>query len=138
MNPNKSTMEIASLREAAIEDLMAMSDEELRAEANENGDDLEAIAFNVRRTMREAAATALRLQMISANNNAALHHNQRRLVAGRPSLGRIKQIVQQLFDREPAIGLAFREGKRQSEADWQSLYDDLFAMGVIKEENNDH
>lgn len=50
----------------------------------------------------------------------------------RPAIYRIKTLVQELFANDRSLGLAFREGKRQSDADWQSLYDDLVAMGAIK------
>lgn len=138
MSPNKTIKEITALREAAIEDLMSMSDAELRAEAREAGDDLEAIASQARQSMREAAAGALRKRMNAAKTRSSLGLPQRPLPATRPSLNRIKQMIQQLFERDPAVGLAFREGKRQSESDWQSLYDDLIAVGALKAENNEH
>jgi hypothetical protein len=31
--------------------------------------------------------------------------------------------------------LAFRQGVRQSEADWRSLYEDLIALGVIEHDD---
>ena len=137
MSPNKTIKEIAALREAAIADLMSLSDAELRAEAKEAGDDLEAIAARTRQSMREAAAAALR-QRMSATKPVSINPHHGRSHASRPSLDRIKQMVQQLFEREPTVGLAFREGKRQSESDWNTLYDDLVSMGAIKAEDNDH
>lgn len=138
MSPTKTIKEIASLREAAIEDLMSMSDAELRAEAREAGDDLEAIASQTRQSMREAAAGALRHRMSAAKTYSPPALPQRPQQATRPSLNRIKQMIQQLFESDPAVGLAFREGKKQSESDWQSLYDDLIAVGALKAENNEH
>lgn len=139
MSSNKTIGEIAALRDEAIADLLTMSDAELRAEAKEDGIDLEMRASKTRQTMREAAAAALR-QRLSASkvhspDNAPQPH---RATAVRPTLDKIKQMVQQLFVREPTVGLAFREGKRQSESDWHSLYDDLVAMGAIKAEDHDH
>jgi hypothetical protein len=43
----------------------------------------------------------------------------------------LKKRVQEAFVRNPSLGLAFRQGKQQSVADWESLYDDLVALGEI-------
>lgn len=139
MSANKTIKEISALRDAAIDDLMSMSDEELRAEAKDDGEDLEAIASEVRRTMRETAAAALRSRMSATRVSQPLAAApQRAHSVARPSLERIKQIVQQLFEQKPQVGLAFRDGKRQSESDWQNLYDDLISVGALKAENDDH
>ena len=45
---------------------------------------------------------------------------------------RLKQLIQEAFASDRGLGVAFRDGKRQSEADWESLYDDLVALGKIK------
>lgn len=139
MSSNKMIDEIALLQDAAIADLIAMSDAELHAEAKEDEVDLERFASTTRQAMREAAAAALR-QRLNASKVSSPHSapQPHRAVSVRPSLEKIKQMVQQLFVQEPTVGLAFREGKRQSEADWHSLYDDLVAMGAIKAEDNEH
>ena len=138
MIQNKTIKEIVSLREAAIEDLLAMSDAELRAEAQEDGENLDAIVSETRNALRDAAAAALRLRMNKTKSYFPHTLSQQRLPAKRPSLDQIKRLVLQLFDNEPAVGLAFREGKRQSESDWQSLYDDLVSMGAIKNGLDEH
>lgn len=139
MSSNKLISEIEGLRDEAIADLLAMSDAELRAEAKEDGVDLETCASQTRQAMREAAAAALRQRLSAAKVRAPDKAPEpHRAAAVRPTLDKIKQMVQQLFDREPMVGLAFREGKRQSESDWYSLYDDLVAMGAIKAEDHDH
>lgn len=138
MIQNKTIKEIVALREAAIEDLLAMSDAELRAEAQEDGENLDAIVSETRNALRDAAAAALRLRMNKTKSYFSHALSQQRLPAKRPSLDQIKRLVLQLFDNEPAVGLAFREGKRQSESDWQSLYDDLVSMGAIKDGPDEH
>lgn len=52
--------EMAALRDAALEDLMATSDAQLRQEAMEDGEDIDAIATCVKAKMRETAANARR------------------------------------------------------------------------------
>ncbi|WP_202620239.1 hypothetical protein, partial [Escherichia coli] len=60
MSPQKQRAEIVALRDAALEDLMATSDEELLKEAAADGDDAQAQADALRSSMREAAAAAAR------------------------------------------------------------------------------
>ena len=138
MNSNKTIKEIAALRDAAIENLMTMSDADLRVEAKEDGVNLESVAAGVRHTMREAAATALRRRMAVAKIISPVRLSNQRSAVVRPALDQMIKVIQQLFESKPSVGLAFRAGKRQSESDWQSLYDDLVAMGEIKEEDNEH
>ena len=49
---------------------------------------------------------------------------------------RIKAVVSDLMQRDPRVGFAFRDGKKQTEADWQTIYDDLLAMGLIEPEDD--
>lgn len=133
MSRNKTIQEIISLREAAIDDLMSLSNEELRAEAQQDGKDLDAIAAETKNTMREAAAATLRLRMnVHKMKPATPGALQSRPTVIRPSLERMKQLVERVFASNPSAGLAFRQGKKQTDADWQTLYDDYVAMGAIK------
>jgi hypothetical protein len=135
MSPNKTIREIVSLRDAAIEDLLSLSDEELRAEAKQDGEDIEAIASETKRLMREAAATTLRMRMTTGKVKPGLPAMLRRPMI-RPSLERMKQLVEHVFATNPSAGLAFRQGKKQSDADWQTLYDDYVALGAINPEDD--
>jgi len=136
MSSNKTIQEIISLRDAAIEDLLSLSEEELRAEAKQDGADLEAIASETKRLMREAAASTLRLRMTTSRIKPRSPAVPCQISMIRPSLERMKQLVEQVFASNPSAGLAFRQGKKQSDADWQSLYDDYVAMGAIKPEDD--
>ena len=49
----------------------------------------------------------------------------------RPALNRIKERIAQASAVEPQLATAFREGTRQSDADLETLYDDLVLMGKI-------
>ncbi len=132
MSTSKISAEIASLRAAALDDLMATTDAELHQEALEDGEDLDAIATQVKFAMREAAAGVLRQRMVQSKTRIRPPTAARPVPAIRLSPDRIKQIIQDLFQRDRSLGLAFRDGKQQTESDWQSLYDDLVAMGAIK------
>lgn len=131
MSTSKIIAEIAALRAAALDDLMATTDAELHQEALEDGEDLDGIAAQVKVAMRETAAGVLRQRMSQTKTRMPSAAAARPVQAIRPSIDRIKQIVQGLFQSDRGLGLAFRDGKRQSESDWQSLYDDLVTMGAI-------
>jgi hypothetical protein len=132
MSTTKIISDIAAIRAAALENLLATTDAELRQEAREDGENLDAMAIQMRSSMREAAASALRERMAKSKSQSRQKLSVRQPSFARPAIYRIKQLVQELFARDQSLGLAFRDGKRQSDADWQSLYDDLVAIGAIK------
>lgn len=138
MTSTKIIAEIAALRNAALEDLMATSDEQLRQEALEDGEDLVAIASQVKISMREAAAEALRQKLALAKGRMQPKLATLTESFIRPPVHQIKQIIQGLFQADQSLGLAFRDGKKQTDADWLSLYDDLVAMGAIKPNDHGH
>lgn len=138
MNTQKTQAEMAILRDVALEDLMATSDVQLHQEAIEDGEDLNQLAMQVKITMREAAAMAQRQRLARARERMSSCIGARTISSIRPPVEALKQIVQKLFQTDPSLGLAFREGKKQTDADWQSLYDDLVSMGVIKPEDYEH
>ena len=131
MKSSKTLIEMAALRDAALEDLMLTTDAQLAQEALEDGEDLDTIAAQVRSTIRDAAATALRQRMARAKERMQPSLGDQAEAFIRPPLEQIKQIVQALFQSNQSLGLAFRDGKKQTDADWLSLYDDLVAMGEI-------
>jgi len=130
--------ELAALRAAALEDLMATQDADLRREAVEDGEVIASIALDVKAAMREAAAAALRQRMSMARQRMEIAQvtGVRPAASIRPAIERLKQLVREAFIKDPGLGLAFRDGKHQSDADWESLYDDLISLGKI--EPDDH
>lgn len=140
MMTSKTYTELMALRNAAIEDLLAMSDEDIRKEAMENGENLEEVAKQVKSSMQEAAARVMRERMMQVKSSASVKVQSSgadKTALSRPQVGKIKQIIQSLFDSNPSLGLAYRDGKHQTDADWESLYDDLVAMGAIKDNHDD-
>ena len=124
----ESKKALDALRALALADLDAASDEELRAELLEDGIDPDVLAASIAEDLDDLVATALREQ-------AALAKFAKRATAGtrfpRPALAEIKRRIAQAFAAEPQLATAFREGTRQSDADLESLYDDLVLMGKI-------
>lgn len=136
MNTKKTHTEIAALREAALEDLMETTDAQVRQEAFEDGEDLDAIATQIRSSMREVAAAALRQRLARAKGQMRPKLSAQTAPVTRPTLEQIKQIVQGIFQTDRTLELAFRNGKKQTDSDWLSLYDDLVDMGAIKPDDH--
>lgn len=131
MTKSKVREELAALRVAALEDILNTPDAELRREAVEDGEDRVAIAAGVKSAMRDAAAAALRKRLAEAKKRMGTATSPRAPSGIRPAIEELKKRVQEAFVRNPSLGLAFRQGKQQSVADWESLYDDLVALGEI-------
>ena len=111
---------------------MATTDEQLRQEALEDGDDFDAIATHVATCLQEAAAATLRDRLMYAKKRAQPIVRDAIRPTALPSLQKMKLLVQQAFQSNHSLGLAFRDGKKQSDADWQSLYEDLVELGEIR------
>lgn len=126
MNARRAHEEFKRLRDLALTDVMSTSDDELLREDEEEGIDSAQAANALRQAMREAAAKTLRAARPTAPVHLAM-----RTTATRPSFEKLKEMVELVFVREPELRLAFRDGKRQSEQDWSSLYDDLVDLGAI-------
>lgn len=124
--------ELAALRVVALEDILSTSDAELRKEAVDDGEDVAAVAAGLKAAMREAAAAALRKRLSQAKARMTAWPAADLGRPVRPPMEQLKQLIQEAFASDRSLGLAFREGKRQSDADWESLYDDLVALGKIQ------
>ena len=141
MTHSKNSADFIALRDAALEDLLKLSDAELAAELESDGIPITEIARRVGNGMRETAAQAIRLQ----NSRMPLQSREavKPMRGSRPSIGEIKKIVTRLFENaqqlgveERSLGVAFRDGKKQTDADWETLYDDLVRLKAILPEND--
>jgi hypothetical protein len=128
MNKSRIRKEMSALREAAVDDVINMSDEELCALLQNNGENIEALASTMRSEMREVAARVVREQAKEHSSNSM----SVRAPMPRPSIERIKQLISELGTTVPNLSLAYREGKVQTDGDLQSLYDDLVSTGALK------
>ena len=133
MIKRKHANELAALRRLALEDVLLASEADLREQAEEEGLDLNELAEKIRSSMREAAASVLREQLVK---DRTLESTQRP-ASKRPSLERIKEAIREVFAREPELRVAFRDGRQQSQSDWESLYDDLVRLGALKPDERD-
>jgi hypothetical protein len=138
MTSSRSREDINALRQLALEDLMAMDDAQILAEAKESGEDVEAMALAMKAMLRETVASELRSRLLEARQKIARPMKASAGIRTFPTLEAIKRKVREAFQSEPALGLAYREGKEQSESDWQSLYEDLIELGAIAPDEDSH
>jgi hypothetical protein len=136
MSITQKKTEMTLLLDAAFEDLDAASDEQLLRELQEDGLDPQVVAQEMKVAMHEAVAAALRQRMVLARSAARVSAEKEGAAKSRPALDALKKIVQSVLGSNPEVGLAFREAKRQTDADYITLYDDLVATGAIKRDDD--
>lgn len=131
---NESQKTLAAVRALALEDLETASDEDIRAEFAAEGIDPDQLTDRIALGLDEVLAASLREHAAFAK--AAMQERAAPKKSLRPTLDRIKERIAQAFAAEPQLATAFREGTRQSDADLETLYDDLVLMGKIPEADN--
>lgn len=124
----ESRKALDALRALALADLDAASDDEIQNELIEAGVDPDVLAASIAAGLDELVAATLRQQAASAKMAMRGPSPSK---ASRPTLAQIKELVARAFAVEPQLATAFRDGTRQSDADLESLYDDLVSMGKI-------
>ncbi len=126
---NESQKTLAAVRALALKDLEATPDEDIRAELAAEGIDPDQLAASIAVSLDDVLASCLRQQAAAAK--AAMQVRATPKTSRRPALNRIKERIAQASAVEPQLATAFREGTRQSDADLETLYDDLVLMGKI-------
>lgn len=126
-NEFKKTLD--AVRTLALNDLDAASDDDIRAEFAADGSDPDQLAASIAASLDEVIATSLRQQAAAAK--VAMQARTALKKSVRPTLERIKERIAQAFAAEPQLATAFRDGSRQSNADLETLYEDLVLMGKI-------
>lgn len=120
---------LQAIQTLAGRDLDETTDDQLRAEILEAGGDPEAIAQRVSEALDGVIAEFMRGR--AAASKALMKTATRSAPRNRPTLDRIRELVQGAFNSNPQLAAAFRDGNKQSENDLLSLYDDLVSMGKI-------
>ena len=136
MRQSKESKEIAFIRTKLLDDLAKTSDEEIRNEYREAGQDIAEIAKQTHDTLRDVAAASMRAKLAFAKTAIKASTENRRVNPVRPAMERLKESVAEAFMREPKVAMAFRDGKKQTDEDLATVYDDLVRMGIIKPEDN--
>ena len=123
-----------AIRRLALKDLDATGGSTCWASAASEGDDPKAVARSVAIELDDIVASAMRERAAAAKNRvAAMPTTPKR----RPALARIRELIENAFRIDTNLATAFREGTHQSDADLQSLYDDLVELGKIEPEGDD-
>lgn len=128
MSPRSDRHYLKQLRDQAVQDALEISAAEMAQEDAEDSVDGVKAAEDLRASMREVAA---RFQRNAAPKRSPNYIPVSERARAKPAIDRLKAVVQSVFAREPELGLAFRDGKKQTDGDWESLYDDLVDMGAI-------
>lgn len=123
-----------AIRRLALKDLDATSDDELRAEIVAEGNDPKEVTRSLEIELDAIVAVAMRERAAAAKSRVvAMPAAPKR----RPPLARMKELIENAFRIDANLATAFREGTHQSDADLQSLYDDLVELGKIDPEGDD-
>jgi hypothetical protein len=129
---------LRALRKAVSDEVLSMTDEEIMTDARDQGIDPDHIALMMRTKALDAIAS-IRKQKLK-NIRETLISAQTKTI-GRPttSLGfeeKKRRIMAFLSEPDTNFSLAFRNGEKQSDSDWETLWDDLIEQGLIKDEHS--
>lgn len=131
MTKNNRAM-LDAIQALAARDLDEASDEQIRAEFVEDKRDPSEVARNVANSLDMVVARFMREHADAAKSKP---NANTRPALRLPSLERMRELIQNAFSREPELAAAFRDGKKQSENDIGSLYEDLVELGKIRPED---
>lgn len=136
MRQSKESKEIGFIRAMALDDLAKTSDEEIRNEYREAGQDITAVAKQTHDKLRDVVAAGMRAKLALAKAATKASSAGQPANRVRPAIERLKEIVAEAFLREPKAVMAFRDGRKQTDEDLATVYDDLVRMGIIKPEDH--
>jgi hypothetical protein len=131
--------QMAAIEQLVSEDLLAMSDEELLKEAVEDGIDPAVKASELRSSTLAKINQAKREKLTAARHSYEASLRESPISKARPALDEIKRQIQALIRGGASNGfsLAFRKGETMSDADWESLWDEMVESGLIGDERKD-
>jgi len=129
---NDSRAKIKAIELALIDDIFKVPEAELEHEFAQDGLNIKDLANSMRSGAMELIMQERRKKLAKARAGMlvqSISKSDKR----RPSLDAVKRVLAELFQAKPALAVAFRQGKSQSETDWYSLWDDLVELGEISE-----
>ncbi len=127
-----------ALRKAVADEVLSMTDEEIITDARDQGLDPGHIALMMRTKALDAITTVRKqkLKNIRDNLNAAQAKTIKRPTTSFGIEEKKKRIMAFLSEPDTNFSLAFRNGEKQSDSDWETLWDDLVEQGLIKDEHS--
>jgi len=128
-----------ALRNAVSDEILSMTDEDILVDARNNGLDPDDIALTMKSKAMDMIANIRKqkLKNIRENLNAA----QPKIVKPIATLSleeKKKKILEFFAKPNTNYSLAFRNGDRQSESDWESLWDDIVEQGLLDDESSEN
>lgn len=134
--PKSLRAKIGRIAKAFEADVDALTDEQIMAEAREDGVDTAKLARDFRSSAMTLIAEAKRQKLAQARQRLAdSQKNRQDRSALRPSLEVIKKRIQDVLAINPSLAVAFRDGRSISDGDWLSLWDDFIETGAIKDDD---
>lgn len=130
---------LRALRNAVSDEILSMTDEDILVDARNNGLDPDDIALTMKSKAMDIIANIRKqkLKNIRENLNAA----QPKLIKPIITLSleeKKKKILEFFAKPNTNYSLAFRNGDRQSESDWESLWDDIVEQGLLDDESSEN
>lgn len=127
-----------ALRKAVADEILSMTDEEILNDAKDQGLDTNEIALMMRSKALDTIANARKqkLKNIRENLNLAQTKHIKRSTTTFGIEEKKKKILALLTTPNTNLSLAFRNGERQSDSDWGSLWDDLVEQGLLEDEHS--
>lgn len=127
---------VGRIAEAFEADVDALTDEQVLAEAREDGVDTAKQARDFRSNAMTLIAEAKRQKLALARQRLAESQQNRSVrSASRPSLETIKKRIQEVLNINPGLAVAFRDGRSIADDDWLTLWDDFVETGAIKDQD---
>lgn len=137
--PKDLLQKATRIAEALSDEVDALTDDQIMQEAKEDGIDTAKLAKDFRSNAMQLIAQAKRQKLALARQRLAdSQHGRVAQPRSRPGLELIKQRIQAVLAVKPNLAVAFRDGKKLSDDDWLSLWDDFIEMGAIKDEDDPH
>lgn len=129
----------AALGLIMAEDILSASDEDILAEAVEDGIDPAAKASELRESALVKLRQAKRERLVSARAGYEAARQAANRAKSRPPVAEIIRRIQGLIKGGSSneLSLAFRKGQKMSDSDWEGLWDDLVEKGLIDDGRQD-
>lgn len=135
LHKNDPRAKYKAIEKNLAEDMDRLSDIDVLQDATDEGLNPRDIALSMRATALSLVAEAKRKRLLQTREKMQESDKSSRSGLPRPNIETIKDKLQELFSRRPELAVAFRQGTKQSDSDWQSLWDDLIEIGEIKKED---
>jgi|GEM_PF-1598838 hypothetical protein len=135
-----ATDKLKVLRAAVADEILSMSDDEILSDAKNAGIDPKEVGSSMRTKALDIIANARKQRLKDARKRLDIAKTVS--TVKRPAVDieieeKKRRILALFASPNSRLSLAFRNGERQSESDWESLWDDLIEMGLIKDEQSE-